>query len=78
MCSAWNNRSALKTISSRDYGKCILCYKCVEACGEEAQFTFAISVAGRGFEAHIDTGNDVPLAGVANAAIAWPCVRRVR
>jgi predicted molibdopterin-dependent oxidoreductase YjgC len=46
----------------RDYGKCILCYRCVEACGEEAQFTFAIGVAGRGFEAHIDTGFDVPLA----------------
>jgi len=45
----------------RDYGKCILCYKCVEACGEEVQFTFALGVAGRGFEAHIDTGFDVPL-----------------
>jgi len=45
----------------RDYGKCILCYKCVQACGEEAQFTFAIGVAGRGFEAHIDTGYDAPL-----------------
>ncbi|MGH2363138.1 MAG: 2Fe-2S iron-sulfur cluster-binding protein [Chloroflexota bacterium] len=45
----------------RDYAKCILCYKCVQACGVEAQFTFAISVAGRGLEAHIDTGADVPL-----------------
>jgi predicted molibdopterin-dependent oxidoreductase YjgC len=45
----------------RDYEKCILCYKCTQACGEEAQFTFAIAVAGRGFEAHIDTGFDVPL-----------------
>jgi len=45
----------------RDYGKCILCYKCTQACGEEAQFTFAIGVAGRGFEAHIDTGFDAPL-----------------
>jgi predicted molibdopterin-dependent oxidoreductase YjgC len=46
----------------RDYSRCILCYKCVEACGEEAQFTFAIGVAGRGFMAHIDTGFDAPLA----------------
>jgi predicted molibdopterin-dependent oxidoreductase YjgC len=46
----------------RDYRKCILCYKCVEACGDEVQFTFAIGVAGRGFEAHIDTGFDAPLA----------------
>jgi len=33
----------------RDYAKCILCYKCVEACGVDAQNTFAIGVAGRGF-----------------------------
>ena len=45
----------------RDYAKCILCYKCVEACGVDAQNTFAIGVAGRGFSAHISTEFDVPL-----------------
>jgi predicted molibdopterin-dependent oxidoreductase YjgC len=45
----------------RDYSRCILCYKCVEACGHDVQKTFAIAVAGRGFDAHIDTGYDVPL-----------------
>jgi predicted molibdopterin-dependent oxidoreductase YjgC len=45
----------------RDYSKCILCYKCVEACGVDAQNTFAIGVAGRGFSAHISTEFDVPL-----------------
>src|SRR5207244_12728877 len=30
----------------RDYGRCVLCYKCVEACGTDAQHTFAIAVAG--------------------------------
>jgi predicted molibdopterin-dependent oxidoreductase YjgC len=45
----------------RDYAKCILCYKCVEACGEDAQHTFALTVAGRGFAARIETGADVPL-----------------
>jgi predicted molibdopterin-dependent oxidoreductase YjgC len=45
----------------RDYAKCILCYKCVEACGADAQNTFAIAVAGRGFGAHISTEGDVPL-----------------
>jgi predicted molibdopterin-dependent oxidoreductase YjgC len=39
----------------RDYGKCVLCYKCVEACGPDHQNTFAIAVAGRGFDAHIST-----------------------
>jgi predicted molibdopterin-dependent oxidoreductase YjgC len=45
----------------RDYSKCILCYKCVEACGVDAQNTFAIAVAGRGFSAHIATEYEVPL-----------------
>ena len=45
----------------RDYAKCILCYKCVQACGTEAQNTFAIAVAGRGFDARIATELDVPL-----------------
>ena len=45
----------------RDYAKCILCYKCVQACGVDAQNTFAISVAGRGFEARISTEYQVSL-----------------
>ncbi len=49
----------------RDYSKCILCYKCVEACGEDAQNTFAISVGGRGFEARISTEYAVPLTDSA-------------
>ncbi len=49
----------------RDYGKCVLCYKCVEACGHDAQNTFAISAAGRGFDAHISTERNVPLPASA-------------
>jgi predicted molibdopterin-dependent oxidoreductase YjgC len=45
----------------RDYSRCILCYRCVEACGVDHQNTFAIHVAGRGFGAHISTELDVPL-----------------
>ncbi len=45
----------------RDYAKCILCYKCVEACGTDWQNTFAIAVAGRGFDARIATEFAVPL-----------------
>lgn len=50
------------TLYVRDYAKCILCYKCVEACGDDAQNTFAIAVAGRGFDARISTEFDVGLA----------------
>jgi predicted molibdopterin-dependent oxidoreductase YjgC len=39
----------------RDYSKCVLCYKCVDACGDQHQNTFAITVAGRGFDAHVST-----------------------
>src|SRR6202162_17441 len=45
----------------RDYSRCILCYKCVEAFCGEAQNTFAIGVAGRGFDAHISTEFTVEL-----------------
>jgi predicted molibdopterin-dependent oxidoreductase YjgC len=45
----------------RDYAKCVLCYKCVQACGVEAQYTFAIAVAGRGAGAHISTEFEIPL-----------------
>ncbi len=45
----------------RDYDKCVLCYKCVSACGEDAQHSFAIAVAGRGFDARIRTEFDVRL-----------------
>lgn len=45
----------------RDYSRCILCYKCVEACGTDAQNTFAIAVAGRGFDACISTEFATPL-----------------
>jgi NADP-reducing hydrogenase subunit HndD len=49
----------------RDYAKCILCYRCVEACGVDAQNTFAIAVAGRGFDAHISTEYATPLPASA-------------
>jgi predicted molibdopterin-dependent oxidoreductase YjgC len=45
----------------RDYSKCVLCFKCVEACGTDAQNTFAIAVAGRGFDARISTEHAEPL-----------------
>ena len=45
----------------RDYDKCVLCYKCVEACGDDAQHTYAISIAGRGYGARISTEFDVTL-----------------
>ena len=45
----------------RAYDRCVLCYKCVEACGDDAQFTFAISMAGRGFDTRVSTEFETPL-----------------
>lgn len=45
----------------RDYSKCILCWLCVQACGEDVQWTFAITKAGRGFDARIATFFDKPI-----------------
>ena len=49
----------------RDYSRSILCYKCVEACGIDAQNTYAIAVAGRGFDARISTEFDALLTDSA-------------
>ncbi len=45
----------------RAYDRCVLCYKCVEACGDDAQHSFAIAIAGRGFDARVSTEYEVEL-----------------
>ena len=45
----------------RDYDKCVMCYRCVAACGPDAQNTFAIDVAGRGLSSTISTEFDIVL-----------------
>ncbi|NIA25535.1 MAG: 4Fe-4S dicluster domain-containing protein [Gammaproteobacteria bacterium] len=49
------------SLYARDLDRCILCHRCVDVCGEQAQNTFAITVAGRGATAHIATEFDVSL-----------------
>lgn len=39
----------------RDYSKCIDCWRCVQVCAEDAQFTFALNFNGRGFHTSIGT-----------------------
>jgi len=45
----------------RDYAKCVLCWRCVEACGDDMQFTYALSLGERGFHTHIATFFDAPM-----------------
>jgi len=39
----------------RDYSKCLLCWRCVQVCAADAQYTFAINFNGRGYETQIGT-----------------------
>lgn len=46
----------------RDYNQCINCWRCVQVCAEDAQYTFALSFDGRGFATQIGTfmGSGMP------------------
>ena len=39
----------------RDYSQCVLCWRCVQVCAEDAQYAFAINFSGRGSETSINT-----------------------
>lgn len=45
----------------RDYDKCILCWRCVQVCADDAQYTHAINFTGRGFDTSIGTFFDKPM-----------------
>jgi formate dehydrogenase major subunit len=44
---------------SYDASKCIVCNRCVRAC-EETQGTFALTIAGRGFDSRVSPGQSQP------------------
>jgi NADH dehydrogenase/NADH:ubiquinone oxidoreductase subunit G len=45
----------------RDYAKCVLCWRCVQVCAADAQYTYAIDFTGRGYETQIGTFFDRPM-----------------
>ncbi len=45
----------------RDYDKCVLCWRCVQVCADDAQYTFAINFDARGFDTSIATFFDQPM-----------------
>lgn len=45
----------------RDYSQCVLCWRCVQVCAEDAQYTFALTFSERGFHTRISTAFDVPM-----------------
>jgi predicted molibdopterin-dependent oxidoreductase YjgC len=45
----------------RDYSQCVLCWRCVQVCAEDAQYTFALTFESRGFHTRISTAFDAPM-----------------
>lgn len=45
----------------RDYAKCILCWRCVQVCADDAQYTYAINFSERGYHTQIGTFFDKPM-----------------
>jgi NADH dehydrogenase/NADH:ubiquinone oxidoreductase subunit G len=45
----------------RDYEQCVQCWGCVQACGDDLQYTYALSVGGRGFDSDIATYFENPM-----------------
>ena len=45
----------------RDYSQCVLCWRCVQVCAEDAQYTFALTLGDRGFHTHVTTAFEVPM-----------------
>ncbi len=45
----------------RDYSQCVLCWRCVQVCADDAQYTFALTLAGRGYDTHVSTAFEVPM-----------------
>ena len=45
----------------RDYNQCINCWRCVQVCADDAQYAFALTFDGRGFETRIATYQNAPM-----------------
>lgn len=45
----------------RDYAQCVTCWRCVQVCADDAQYTFALTLQGRGHDTQVTTAFDIPL-----------------
>ncbi len=45
----------------RDYSQCVLCWRCVQVCAEDAQFTFALTLGERGYDTRVATSYEVTM-----------------
>ena len=40
---------------TRDYSKCVMCWRCIQVCAEDVQNTYALTWGGRGFGSRVTT-----------------------
>ena len=61
-CSDWAASSPTNPVANVFlYTKCILCWRCVQVCANDAQYVFALNFSGRVFGTHIATFYDRPM-----------------
>jgi NADH dehydrogenase/NADH:ubiquinone oxidoreductase subunit G len=39
----------------RDYAQCVMCWRCIQVCADDVQFTYALTWGGRGVGSHVAT-----------------------
>jgi NADH dehydrogenase/NADH:ubiquinone oxidoreductase subunit G len=39
----------------RDYSQCVMCWRCIQVCAEDVQYTFALTWGKRGIHSHVAT-----------------------
>lgn len=46
----------------RDYSQCVMCWRCIQVCADDVQYTYALTWGGRGINSHVATffGEDMP------------------
>jgi NADH dehydrogenase/NADH:ubiquinone oxidoreductase subunit G len=46
----------------RDYSQCVMCWRCIQVCAEDVQYTFALTWGGRGLDSYVATafGENMP------------------
>ena len=45
----------------RDYEQCVLCWRCVQVCAEDSQYTFALTLKGRGHDTQVSTAHSISM-----------------
>lgn len=39
----------------RDYSQCVMCWRCIQVCADDVQYTYALTWGGRGISSHVAT-----------------------